>query len=293
MRCAASESCLPMYARGRLAVGRADAHGEVDELARRVGVRVAPGTETTGTRPEALECVVHPAVGCVAPVHRERAGDRQRKRRGVRVRTGEVQRHGIVDRHRVQRFARCVREPVDVASQPAGLGGPGTTPSVHPGIHRFEMAQVGMGVTDSLHHGDVPGVPVLLHALERRVEAEVTADRQRLRRGDADRRPEVVVLAEPDRADGVQTVVAAVEFDHDEDAIAPADWWCRERLELRQVGRQRGAADPGRAEPEEPASGQGGAAGLVGQGKLRFHDRSYATAMSGLSIIRVKRLMKP
>ena len=62
-----------------------------------------------------------------------------------------------------QRLARRVRQPVEVAADPAGraAGLAAAAPAVHPDAHRREVAEVGGPVADAPHDRDLP---LVVHA---------------------------------------------------------------------------------------------------------------------------------
>src|SRR5262245_25119357 len=86
-----------------------------------------------------------------------------------------------------------------------------------PERNRREVRERRPVVTDTVHDGDLAVVVKALHATHGLVPAELRVDFEYVRFLDADRRPVPVVERVRVRDDGVQAVVAAEPFKHDED----------------------------------------------------------------------------
>jgi hypothetical protein len=125
-------------------------------------------------------------------------------------------------------------DPVEVAAEPAAVAERARRAGL-PDVVGREVRVVVVGVVDALHDGDAPVAVEAVQRLERRVEAHgpvvgPLVERQQRRRGEADRRPHLVVDGAPRagaRDDGVEPVVAAAEVEDDEPtppaACGPAD----------------------------------------------------------------------
>ncbi len=180
------------------------------------------------------------------------------------------------------------------------------------------MRQVRVGVADSVHDGQLPGIPHALGVAEARVQAERAVERKNLIGRDghiAIARPaDVVVLAVGVRHHGVQPVVASVQHDVDDDAVVGADRCCSKCLvevetEVAESEATRSQRIEGRAAEhaatdrlEELAAGPSASAparrdatATGGHRQWRYRDRAssspHAMWNSGASMVIVSRLV--
>ncbi len=106
------------------------------------------------------------------------------------------------------------------------------------------MRAVRVWIADALHDRQVAGLPEPVQILECRVQAHVVIQLENLAGLDPERWPALVVHIVGVRDDGVQSVIAAAELEHDQDGrIAPG---------LGGPGRLPPQARSGRADREDP-----------------------------------------
>ncbi len=88
-----------------------------------------------------------------------------------------------------------------------------------PDVHRAEVRLRRVRIADALHDAQRMVLQQLGEALERADAGRVVVDLLQLRRRQLQRRPELGVVRILERHDGVEPVVAAGQFDDDEDGV--------------------------------------------------------------------------
>src|SRR5215471_19238592 len=126
------------------------------------------------------------------------------------------------------RIEMIVGETAKPAERLAGIRHAGV-----PVTHRREVREARVVVAAAVHDSHPPVFVEALESHHRRMEAERVADLQHLFRGDADTWTRAIVRGIGVRHDGVQPVVSARQFQHDEDPL-------RMLLEARALKRLRG-----------------------------------------------------
>ncbi|MFO0844265.1 MAG: hypothetical protein U0797_18025 [Gemmataceae bacterium] len=103
-------------------------------------------------------------------------------------------------------------------AQPAGLDQPLGVGRL-PDVHRLEVGAVGVGVADALHDGQLARLPHRPQPRQRRVQADVVVQADDDLPGQPQRGADLVVEVVGVWGDGVDAVVSAGQFHHDEDVV--------------------------------------------------------------------------
>ena len=171
-----------------------------------------------------------------APLPRDtEAGSSGRDGRCDRPLADHVQRNRVSDLGRREQILVPTEVAVEPTAEPAAAG-EARRSTGHPLRHRVEVAELLLHVADALDDRQLVGIPEALELAEVGVQAGVRIERQGLFPWDRERTVLVVVAAIVDRDDRVESVVAAVHPDDDEDAVGRPDR--TERPRRRIVARE-------------------------------------------------------
>jgi hypothetical protein len=213
---------------------RLEPGSEVDLVSQRPRDRVMPRS-LPGRAGERPHCAVEPHVGIRRAPSELRCTDRNG--RGPAVLADHVQRNTGTDRRCRVEVGTTSEVPVEPASEPARRGRAGDGPRAHPVRHRVEVAEVGVGIADTVDDGELTRVPQTLGPNEGRVESDLVIEGQRRRPRESQRSVLSDVRAVVERHHRVEPVVAAVHPDHHHDPVVRAD---RRRKRRCREPRHRG-----------------------------------------------------